>query len=336
MIKNDRKTPQLRVCVTPYCNLRCKYCRPGGEGYYENLHVLLSADEIITIISLAAKAGFTHVKFTGGEPLLRRDLVEIIRMTKRIPGIQEIQMVTNGTLLVDHVPELKTAGLDCVTISLDAIDPEIFREIRGVNLAPILQALHKCREVGLPVRINMVVMKSNFEQISPMIELAMNFGCSLKLLDLFYIVPDDKEHLEFWRREFVHFDLVHKTLTEMGANLIGLEEAPGGIGAPLLDYRFPDGTQVVVQDSTRGGYYHPACKSCRYYPCQDALISVRVTHDGHLKRCLIRNDNLIPVLPLLRKGLINEAFYAIKDIFDFMVESRYYPFAWNPESVKSS
>jgi len=325
------KTPQLRICVIPYCNLHCAYCRPGGEGYFENLDTRLSADEIAMIISLCAKIGFTHVKFTGGEPLLRPDLTAIIAATRRTPGIQEIQMVTNGTLLAGHTAELRAAGLDWITISLDAAEPRPFWRIRGTKLSPILEALRECREAGLPVRLNMVVMKSNLDQIQPMIDLASELDCSLKLLDLIYL--DTEGSLEFWQREFVHFDLVCDMLEALGASLVGLEEAPGGIGAPLQEYRLPNGLQVVVKDSTRGTYYHVSCKTCKNYPCQDALISVRVTHDGCLKRCLIRNDNLVRLLPLLRDGRIDEAASAIKETFALMTESSYQPFAWNPDTL---
>jgi cyclic pyranopterin phosphate synthase len=288
-------------------------------------------EEIITIISLCAKIGFTHIKFTGGEPLLRSDLTEIIAATKRIPGIKEIQMVTNGTLLAGRATELKAAGLDWITISLDAAEPEAFWRIRGTNLSTVLKAIRECCEVGLPARINMVVMKSNLNQIPLMISLASELGCSLKLLDL--ICLDIGRSLEFWRQEFVQFNLVRNMLEKLGAELVGREEAPGGIGAPLLDYRLPNGPQVVVKDSTQGTYYHSSCKTCKNYPCQDALISVRVTHDGCLKRCLIRNDNLVPLLPLLHDGHIAEAASAINETFVIMTESSYHPFAWNPDSL---
>lgn len=321
-------TPQLRVCVIPQCNLHCVYCRPGGEGYYENMHVCMSPDEIIAIISLCAKIGFTHIKLTGGEPLLRPDLAMIIETAKHIPGIHEIQMVTNGTLLAGRVAELYAAGLDWITVSLDAADAEAFRQIRKTDLSPILDALCECHDIGLPVRINMVVMKSNVDQIPHMIKLASDTGCSLKLLDLICLNPN--EDIDFWRQEFIHFDQVRPILEGLEATLVGLEEAPGGIGAPLTDYRLPSGLQVVVKDSTRGTYYHDSCKDCRNYPCQDALISVRVTHDGSLKRCLVRNDNLVALLPLLRSGRTDEVASEIRAVFNLMTESSYHPFAWNP------
>lgn len=322
-------TPQLRIALTPHCNLSCIYCRPGGEGYYDHIDVRLSTEEIAKIILECARVGFTHIKLTGGEPLLRNDLTAIIIAAKQTHGIQEIQMVTNGTLLRGRVKELKTAGLDWITISLDAADPGIFWDIRKVSLSIIAEAINECTKSDLPVRINMVVMKSNFDQVEPMIKFASDLGCTLKLLDLFYL--DTAESFSFWTREFLDFGRVREKLLALSAKYIGLEEAPGGIGAPLSEYTMPNGLQVVVKDSTQGTYYHASCKDCRNYPCQDALISVRVTHDGCLKRCLVRNDNLVPLLPLLRHDRMEEIHHAIGEVFRLMTESSYHPYTWKPD-----
>lgn len=323
-----RNTPQLRVAVTPHCNLRCIYCRPGGEGYSDHLDVFLSWEEIISIIILCAKVGFTHIKFTGGEPLLRPDLRRIIEGTREIDSIEEIQIVTNGTLLRGRVAELKAAGVDWITISLDSAEPASCWRIRGASLSEIVSGISECSRQGLPVRLNMVVMRSNLDQINTMVRLASELGCSLKLLDL--ICLDADKGLKFWQKEYLHFDTVRNVLETLGAAWVGLEEAPGGIGAPLSEYRMDSGLQVVIKDSTRGTYYHKSCKKCKNYPCQDALISVRVTHDGCLKRCLIRNDNLVPLLPVVRAGCSEEALVAIQEAFSIMRESEYQPFAWDP------
>jgi molybdenum cofactor biosynthesis enzyme MoaA len=93
----------------------------------------------------------------------------------------------------------------------------------------------------------------------------------------------------------------------------------------------PNGVEVVLKDSTKGTYYHESCKECKFYPCQDAVISVRITHDGKIKRCLIRNDNLVPLLPLLRKGAMEECAISLGKVFKLMTESMYYPHMWSPE-----
>lgn len=325
-LKNeDTKTPQLRVCVTNKCNLNCLFCRPGGEGYGENLDEKLSLDELKTLVSTCRTVGFECIKFTGGEPLLREDIVDLVRYAKQLK-FSDIQMVTNGIFLKNKVVELKDAGIDMITISLDAIDAEVYKSVRGGDIKPIIEAIYKCKEIGLPVRINMVVVKSNYNQVKPMIEFTSKTNSSLKLLDLIHLPGIES----FSYGEYLDFKEIRLLLQEIGAKFIGKEEAPGGIGAPLSEYRLSDNTQIVIKDSTQGTFYHETCKLCRNYPCQDALISVRVTHDGHLKRCLIRNDNLVNVLPSIRNGKTEETFRAIQKVFEIMVNSKFESFRWKP------
>lgn len=324
-----KQTPQLRICVLPYCNLHCVYCTPEGEGYAENLDERMTRDEINRLIKLSVEVGFTHFKFTGGEPLLRQDMVDIIADTKKLPGIAEIQMVTNGTLLARHAAGLKAAGLDIITVSIDAADPRVYKEIRGGMLKVVLAGLRKCKEVGLPVRINTVLMKRNIEQIEPLIDLAYEIGASLKFLDLMDLQRVTGSY-DFWREEFCHFNDVRQRLETLQGRFVGYEEAPGGVGAPLIEYQMQNGLQVVLKDSTEGTYYADYCSTCPLYPCQDALISLRLTHDGHLKMCLIRNDNLLDVLTPLRGGdakLVKERF---QDRFEILTSAKYYPHRWQP------
>ena len=138
-------------------------------------------------------------------------------------------------------------------------------------------------------------MRSNLEQVEPLMDLAYNVGASLKFLDLINMEIEDKNS-DFWKQQYYHFRNLSKKLEQMGGEFTGYEDAPGGIGAPLLEYRMKNGLKVVLKDAAAGTYYSKSCLSCRFYPCQDALISLRVTHDGHLKRCLIRNDNIVNIL----------------------------------------
>lgn len=327
------KSPQLRIVVTPKCNLKCIYCRPGGEGYHDNPQVVLTKEEILEIIRIASLVGFTHVKFTGGEPLLRKDIFEIINETREIDRIKEIQLVTNGTLLKSKARKLKDSGVDCLTVSLDAVTPSIFMKIRGYDTKPIIEALYECKKINLPVRINMVIMRSNFSEIEKMIELCTKVGASLKLLDLIYL--EGYSDFSFWKAQYVHFDEVRDLISSLGAKFTGYEEAPGGIGAPLEVYELHNGTKILLKDSTRGTYYHKICEECKFYPCQDAVISVRVTHDGKLKRCLIRNDNLVSILPYIKEGKKEDALEKMEEVFRIMVESKYYPKKWSPEILIS-
>lgn len=320
------KTPQLRICVTSKCNLKCRFCRSGGEGYNKNLEDIMSCDEIKKVLCIAKDVGFQCVKFTGGEPLLRKDIFTLIKIAKNL-GYQDVQMVTNGTLLENNVELLKKVGIDLLTVSLDGIECNDYKFMRGYSVEPVLKGIKKCSEVGLPVRINTVLIKRNCNQLDKLISFSRENNCSLKLLDLIRFDSMDT----FFKEQYLNFDYVRKYLESQNAKCIGMEEAPGGIGAPLREYRFADGLQVVIKDSTQGTFYHETCKKCDNYPCQDALISVRVTHDGKLKRCLIRDDNLVDIMKHIRANDLQKAKELTKNIFDIMVGSKYIPFKWKVE-----
>lgn len=321
-------SPQMRFAILPFCNLKCFYCSPEGEGYSENLRERMSREEISRIAKIAATVGVTHVKVTGGEPLLRRDVIDIVADLAAINGIKEVQMVTNGTLLPRKADALKAAGLSSLTLSIDAADPHVYRAIRGGRLAPVLDGLSRSRAAGLPVRINMVLMRHNFDQVGPMLKLAEEYGASLKLLDVMDLQRPAAR--QFWEREFVDFRELRTILENMGAQFAGYEAAPGGIGAPLLRFVMPGSVEVLLKDSTIGGHYHDSCNGCLFFPCQDALISIRVTHDGHLKRCLMRNDNLVDVLSPLRAGDEKTVMERIGESFMIMAGSTFSSGLWQP------
>ena len=326
-------SPQMRFALLPFCNLKCFYCTPEGEGYAENLNEQMSRDEIIRLAEIAATEGITHIKLTGGEPLMRRDTSSIVEGLSQIQGIVDIQMVTNGTLLERHAQSLRDAGLKSLTVSIDAADPATYLRIRGGRLDMVRRGLDEAHAVGLPIRFNMVLMRTNLTQVDGMMELAREYGASLKLLDVMDLQRESTRG--FWEDEFVHFRDVQAMLMEREARFVGYEAASGGVGAPLLDFRMPDGLQVVLKDSTLGAHYHATCFGCRYYPCQDALISLRVTHDGHLKRCLIRNDNLVDVLTPLRQGNMVKVHRLVRASFKILAESTFMPRRWVPSGPKN-
>lgn len=329
-----RRTPQLRVAITPRCNFRCFYCRDGGEGWSLNAEELLGRDDLGFLLRVASEVGFTHVKFTGGEPLLREDVIEVVTDAVNCEGIRDVQIVTNGSLLDRYAERLSRTGLSLLTISVDTANAERFVQMCRGELSEVLKGLATSQRCGIPTRINMVVTAVSFPDISGVMDLARATGASLKLLDLFRL----EGHLanSEWHRNFVPLSRVARLLEERGGRFVGLEAAPGGVGAPLLEYRMPDGLQVVLNDSMAGGCYHPTCKSCINYPCQDALISLRVTHDGNLKRCLIRNDNLVALGPYVKGRDHTGTYTRLQESFNILVESVFQGRAWHPPVAVTS
>jgi GTP 3',8-cyclase len=162
----DRTINYLRISVTDRCNLRCRYCMPE-EGIELLRHEdILSFDEITSFTEVAVKHGVNKVRITGGEPLVRKGIVMLVKMIAEVEGIKDLSMTTNGVLLKEFAGDLKTAGLHRVNISLDTTDPEKFEYItRGGNLNDVFEGIAAAKKAGLvPVKINCVISKSKDEE----------------------------------------------------------------------------------------------------------------------------------------------------------------------------
>lgn len=172
-----RKRPlrDLRISVTDKCNFRCQYCMPaeifGPDYQFLPQHKLLTFEEITRLTGIFTSLGVGKIRITGGEPLMRKNLPELIRMIRQVEGVHDIAMTTNGSLLAKHATALKEAGLDRVTVSLDSLDDERFGLIngRGYKVSDVLQGIAAAKEAGLSVKINMVVQRGiNDQDILPM------------------------------------------------------------------------------------------------------------------------------------------------------------------------
>jgi GTP 3',8-cyclase len=164
--KFNRKLNYLRISVTDRCNLRCTYCMPEA-GIKLFLHnEILTFDEITGFTKTAVSKGVTKVRITGGEPLVRRGITALVRMISDIPGIDDLSMTTNGTLLKLYAKELKASGLHRVNISLDTVNPEKFKAItRTGNIADVFEGIEAAKDAGLlPVKINCVIRDSKEEE----------------------------------------------------------------------------------------------------------------------------------------------------------------------------
>lgn len=161
----NRKINYLRISVTDRCNLRCQYCMPESGIKLMAHKDILSYDEITEVAREAALLGVDKIRITGGEPLVRRGITELVRMIANIDGIKDIGMTTNGILLPQFATELKQAGLHRVNISLDSMDPEKYKVITRVgSLEEVIKGIDAAQEAGLtPVKINCVVKENGFE-----------------------------------------------------------------------------------------------------------------------------------------------------------------------------
>jgi cyclic pyranopterin phosphate synthase len=273
-----RRVNSLRVSITQRCNFNCFFCHQEGESGPDGE---ATPEEIETIVSVAAELGIGKVKITGGEPLLREDVVEIVQRISEY--VDEVSMTTNGYLLAERACDLKKAGLDRVNVSFHSGDPDVFCKIIGSDSYPKVRAgIAEAKKCGLnPVKLNMVVMKGiNEDEIPRMVDFSKEVGTTLQLIEYQPL----ERGVEDWSD--YHYDL-----------------------EPLEDELRARSSRVVEREMHRRKQYHlegggvvevvrPMHNSdfCMY------CTRLRLTSDGALKPCLMREDNHVEAVSLLRNG----------------------------------
>jgi len=162
----NREVNYLRISVTDRCNLRCTYCMPADGVEFTPHDQIISFEEILDVVKHGAKNGINKVRLTGGEPLVRKGIVELVKMISEVEGITDLAMTTNGILLKEFAKPLADAGLKRVNISLDTTDAEEFKNItRGGNIEEVYAGINAAKEAGLtPIKINCVITESKFEK----------------------------------------------------------------------------------------------------------------------------------------------------------------------------
>jgi len=181
----NRTIDYVRIGVTDRCNLRCFYCMPKEGITYEPKADLLSYEEIIRLLDVLSNLGFRKVRFTGGEPFLRRDFVTLLEKTHQLSQYKDIRITTNGTQLVKHIPKLKELGIETINLSLDSLDPVRFKEItRRDDFGKVMTAFDSLLVQDFKVKINVVVMNGiNTQDILPMVELAKQNQVSIRFIE---------------------------------------------------------------------------------------------------------------------------------------------------------
>jgi len=275
----------LRISVTDRCNLRCVYCMPEEGLEFLPRSEILSFEEIARVARVSYALGVRSVRLTGGEPLMRRGLVELVRMVAG-EGFDDVALTTNGMLLAPHARALAEAGLLRVNISCDSLQPRRFSEIRRRGkLATVLASMDAAEAAGLlPVKVNVVVMAGvNDDEILDFAAFARETGRLVRFIEY---MPLDAEGT--WGRDQVVAS--EDILARIGAQW-PLEPAsePGGDPAPAERYRFADGRGEigVVASVTR-----PFCGTCN---------RLRLTADGAVRNCLFTNDE-VSLRSVLRSG----------------------------------
>ncbi len=285
----QRPVNYLRISVTDRCNLRCIYCMPADGVSLVSHQDILSYEETYTVVLAAAELGIDKVRITGGEPLVRLGLPELIRMLARIEAIDDISLTTNGLLLGSYAAELKRAGLRRVNVSLDTLKPDRFEFItrRHNNLGDVLDGIEAAKSVGLnPVKINTVVMAGiNDDELLDFAAKTIDEGWHIRFIELMLPVG-----VSTTAAQFVSVSDMRKRLKQLGK----LEPCLPSVGnGPAKYFRFPQAKGTI-------GFITPVsehfCFGCN---------RLRLTSDGKLRPCLLAEDEIDLRQPL-RSGVSSD------------------------------
>ena len=293
-----RPTLNLRISLTQRCNLKCVYCHREGQDPSSATREM-TADEVLRIAQTAVALGIGCIKLTGGEPLLRSDIVEIVSSLASIPGIGDLSMTTNGVHLSTLAKPLKDAGLKRVNISLPSLDEKTYSMVSGGNINEALKGVGAAVKAGLhPVKLNMLVLRGiNTADIPKMIDFARNSQAILQLIELEPVnIKDD-----YYKKHFFALDSVEHELKQQALSV----ETRGDM----------QNRRVYTLSKVKVEVVHPIENTAFCARCT----RLRVTSDGKLKPCLMVNDNLVDILTAMRKGATDEA---LKELFVIAVKRR--------------
>jgi cyclic pyranopterin phosphate synthase len=287
-----RKIEYVRLSVTDKCNLRCFYCMPKGFKDFEQPDNWLSFDEIERVIKAFTELGVARVRLTGGEPLLRKNLAQLSQRLTALPGLDDLSLSTNATLLNSQSDALKQAGISRINVSLDSLQAERFKKITGGELQPVIDGLMAAKEAGFsPIKINMVAMKGiNDDEFEDMVKFCLQHDFTLRFIETMPMgaTGDDATN------HYLDLQTVKQQLSNSFELIPGV--MPGGGPARYVQIKDTD---------LRLGFITPIsqhfCETCN---------RVRLSVDGTLYLCLGQDDK-VELRPLLRQGISDDELKAV-------------------------
>ncbi len=283
-----RRIEYLRLSVTDKCNLRCFYCMPKGFKDFEQPEHWLTFDEIERVIKAFTELGVARVRLTGGEPLVRKDITDLAQRLTTLPGLDDLSLSTNATLLDKQAMALKHAGITRINVSLDTLKPERFKAITGGELQPVLDGLMAAKQAGFsPIKINMVAMKGiNDDEFEDMVEFCLDHDFTLRFIETMPMGATSDDATD----HYLNLQTVKQQLSKNFELIPGV--MPGGGPARYVQ---------IKNTNLRIGFITPIsqhfCETCN---------RVRLSTDGTLYLCLGQNDK-VELRPLLRNGISDDA-----------------------------
>ena len=285
----NRSVKDLRISVTDRCNFRCTYCMPLDQYEWISKKEILTFEEITRLATLFVGLGVEKIRLTGGEPLVRQNLDQLVAKVAAISGLKDLCLTTNGALLAEKIDSLKAAGLKRINISLDTLDPEKFRRMtkRG-DLEKVLEGIFAAKDHGLhPIKLNAVIERGvNDDDILELVEFSREHGLAIRFIEYM-----DVGNSNNWTSEKLvsKAEILEKISSRYPLREIGRDQG----SAPSVDYEFIDGRGDlgVIASVTE-----PFCSSCT---------RARLTADGKLVTCLFSQMGH-DVKALLRNGTSDE------------------------------
>ncbi len=278
-----RKIDYLRISITDHCNLKCYYCTPfSGRSHLERSEIL-TYEEMLSVARAAAASGITKIRITGGEPLVRKGVIEFCRMLSEIDGLKSLALTTNGIYLEEMAESLFKAGISRINISLDTLQPDRFQKITGYNWLPrVLAGIKRAEQVGMqPIKINTVVMRGiNDDEIEDLARLTLHKPYHVRFIEL---MPTDSSAYGDYESLYMPIEEIIKNIHQM--DRVKIEPATDSYGPARL-CKLPDAVGKV-------GFIAPIswhfCGSCN---------RLRLTADGKFKTCLFSQEEIDIKTPL--------------------------------------
>jgi len=275
----------VRIAITEKCNLRCTYCMPEEGVDFKNGEQILTADEILRVIDVLARMGVKKVRFTGGEPLVRKDILDLVRGAASTPGIKAVHMTTNGIIFPKYAKQLREAGLTGVNISLDTIDEDKFYKItRRTGVEKVMESIQLAQELDFPrVKVNTVAMRGfNDGELESFYEMTKDNKVTVRFIEF---MPFDAHQI--WETG-EHFLSAETMIRQLKDKYPGIEEASGTRTEHHI-YQVPGykGKIAIIPAFTRS-----LCGNCS---------RIRLTADGGVRNCLY-SDEEFTLMDMLRSG----------------------------------
>ncbi len=292
-----RKINYLRLSVTDRCNMRCRYCMPESGVSKLDHQQVLSYEQLYLLAEAAVALGIEKIRVTGGEPLVRKGIIDFLDQLSQIPGLKQLVLTTNGLKLPEMAAALKQAGVQRLNISLDSLRPEVFAKVtRRDELSKVLDGITIAEQVGLPIKINMVVMRGvNDAELVDFAAMTLEKNCSVRFIEY---MPAIKE--ESWQSLVMPGEEILERIAEVFAFTPVVR---GELAGPAREYKIASAQGTIGVITALSGHF---CQGCN---------RIRITASGKVRNCLFA-DAEYDLRPLLAGGDAGDIQHALLQLVE--------------------